>query len=64
MGGDFVAKMLIGMIAKFLTETFLAKILIYSLQAWSKDTENKLDDKVVSAMADALGVPVDAMPKP
>jgi hypothetical protein len=46
-----------------MTETFLARALIAMLETWSKTTENKLDDKVVKAMADALGVPVDQMPK-
>lgn len=64
MGADLIAKIGIAIIAKLMTETFLARVLIACLSAWSKDTENKLDDKVVAAMAEALGVPVDAMPKP
>lgn len=61
---DLGAKLLVALVAKLMTETFLARVLIACLHAWAKDTENKLDDKVVSAMADALGVPVEAMPKP
>lgn len=49
------------MLAKFMTETFLAKVLIACLGAWAKGTENKLDDKVVAAMADALGMPVEKL---
>jgi hypothetical protein len=62
MGADFVAKLMIGIVAKFMTDVFLSKILIYAHNAWAQDTENKLDDKVVKAMADALGVSVEEMP--
>jgi hypothetical protein len=60
---DLALKLALGLIAKLMTETFLARALIAMLETWSKTTENKLDDKVVKAMADALGVPVEQMPK-
>jgi len=56
-------KIAIAMVTKLMTETLLARVLIAMLEAWAKTSENKLDDKVVQAMADALGVPVDFMPK-
>lgn len=60
---DLAIKILIGLLTKLLSETFIAKLVIASLEAWAKTTENKLDDKVVAAMAEALGVPVEKMPK-
>ena len=56
---DLVAKIAVLLVTKLLTETFLSRLVIYSLAAWAKNSENKLDDKVVQAMADALGVPIE-----
>lgn len=53
---QILGKVAISMLLKFATETFLAKLLIESLKAWAKTTDNELDDKVVEAMAEALGV--------
>lgn len=64
MLSDMALKLLLALLTKIMTETFLAKILIAVLNSWAKTTANKLDDKVVAAMADALGVPVEEMPKP
>lgn len=58
---DLLAKIGVSMLAKFLTEAFFSKVLIYSLAAWSKKSENDWDDKVVKAMADALGVPLEQL---
>jgi preprotein translocase subunit SecF len=63
MSADFLAKMAIGLLVKLMSETFLAKVLIYTLSHWAKSSENSLDDKVVIAMADALGVAVDDLKK-
>jgi len=63
MSADFLAKMAIGLLVKLMSETFLAKVLIYTLAHWAKSSENSLDDKVVIAMADALGVAVDDLKK-
>lgn len=54
-----LAKVAISLLAKMITEKFFAKIVIASLQTWSKQTENELDDKVVAAMAEALDVPIE-----
>lgn len=51
-----LARIAIGMVVKLITEKFLSKLVIEALKAWSKQTENKYDDKVVDAMAEALGV--------
>jgi len=51
-----IAKVGIALLAKLITESFLSKLLIETLRAWAKTSENSWDDKVVEAMADALGV--------
>lgn len=56
-----LAKVAISLLAKLITEKFFSKILICSLQAWSKQTENDYDDKVVAAMAEALDVPIESL---
>ena len=61
---DLLAKLAVALVAKLITETFLSRIIIYSLEAWAKTSENKLDDKVVAAMADALGVPLEQVKAP
>jgi hypothetical protein len=58
---EIALKIGIALAAKLLTETFLARLLIHLLRAWSETTTNKLDDKVVQAMADALGVPAEKL---
>lgn len=60
---ELAAKLLVGLVVKLMSETFLSRVLIHCLKAWADTTDNKLDDKVVLAMAEALGVPVEAMPK-
>jgi hypothetical protein len=51
-----IAKVGIALLAKLITESFLSKLLIETLRAWAKTSENTYDDKVVDAMAEALGV--------
>jgi hypothetical protein len=61
---DFAAKLAIiamQMLLKVMTETFIAKVTIATLGTWAKSTDNALDDKVVAAMAEALGVPVEKL---
>lgn len=58
---DLAIKILIGLAVKILNETFIAKLVIASLDAWAKTTGNEWDDKVVAAMAEALGVPVEKL---
>lgn len=61
---DIALKIALALVMKLMTESLLAKVLIAFLEAWAKTTVNKLDDKVVQAMADALGVPVDLLKDP
>lgn len=58
---EMLAKVAIALIAKMITEKFFAKVVIASLQTWSKQTANELDDKVVAAMAEALDVPIESL---
>lgn len=45
------------LLSKVMTETFISRTLVYCLRSVSQSTSNKLDDQMVSAVADALGVP-------
>jgi len=45
-----------GLFSKLLTEAFLGRALVYSLDAMASKTTNNLDNKIVDAVADALGV--------
>jgi hypothetical protein len=51
-----IAKVGIALLTKLITESFLSKLLIETLRAWAKTSDNAWDDKVVEAMADSLGV--------
>jgi hypothetical protein len=46
------------LLLKLVSETFAAKVLTYTLHEVSKKTSNKLDDKIVGAVAEALNVKV------
>jgi uncharacterized lipoprotein YmbA len=63
-GSEMIVKLAVGLLAKLVTETFLAKVVIYTLAHWAKTSDNELDNKVVQAMADALGVPVEGLIAP
>lgn len=58
---DLAAKVIVSLLVKTISEKFFSKVLIYSLQAWSKQTANDWDDKVVAAMAEALEVPIESL---
>lgn len=54
-----VAKIGMGILMKLLTESFASKVLVYGLNQIAKSTNNKVDDQMVGAVADALGVKVE-----
>ena len=54
--GNLVAKALVALLSRLVTEKFFAKVIVQSLNAIAKSTENKLDDEWVKATAEALGV--------
>jgi hypothetical protein len=56
---EMLAKVAISLLAKMITEKFFAKVVIASLDTWSKQTENEWDNQVVKAMAEALDVPIE-----
>jgi len=56
---EMLAKIAISLLMKLITEKFLAKLVIQGLRAWSGQTANVYDDRVVEAMAQALGVDPD-----
>lgn len=49
-------KILYSLGAKILTEVVFSKLLVYSIAEASKKTTNTLDDKIVSAVAEGLGI--------
>lgn len=57
--GSILAKLVMGVGMKLLTETVFARLVVYSLQEVSKKTDNTLDDKIVKTVADALAVKLD-----
>ena len=52
-----LAKILWALVSKMLTERFLGTLVVEGLSALSNKTENKFDDRVVKALAEALNVP-------
>ena len=52
-----------GLLSRLLTEAFIAKTIVYILSSVSQNTSNQLDDKIVKAVADALGVEVEEVVK-
>ncbi len=51
-----LAKIAAALVVKLMTETFVAKFVIHLLQPAVKSTKNQVDDKIVSDLAEALGV--------
>ncbi len=54
--GEIAAKILMAMLSKFLTETFVARVLVVGLRAAADKTGKQLPEDMVDAIADALGV--------
>jgi hypothetical protein len=52
-----------GLLSRLLTEAFIAKTIVYILSSVSQNTSNQLDDKIVKAVAEALGVEVEEVVK-
>jgi hypothetical protein len=55
----FLVKTFAGIGLKLLTEAFMSKVTVYLLQYFSQKTNNKVDDKMTAAVAEALGVKLD-----
>jgi hypothetical protein len=54
--GAALGKIFLGLMMRLVTETFAAKLVVYCLNELAKSTDNKLDDKIVKAVSDALGI--------
>lgn len=58
---DQVAKLFVTVFAKLLTPEFLSRVLYYIVKSWAKQTDNQIDDKIAEAIADAYGLPKEAL---
>ena len=57
--GNLIIKALLAIVTKLITEKLLSKIVVYCLDYLAKRTTNKLDDKIVASVAEALGVELE-----
>jgi hypothetical protein len=53
---DVIAKMVVGLMSKLLTEQFLSRVIYFLVKTWANQTDNQIDDKIADAIADAFGV--------
>jgi len=53
-----IAKALMLMLAKLITEKFFSKVIVQALDYLAKSSANQLDDKMVAAMAEALDIKI------
>lgn len=56
MFSQLAIKIAIGIATRMFTETFVARMMVHALQGAAAKTTNKVDDKMVQDVADALGV--------
>lgn len=56
-----LAGIAVSMLAKLVTETFLARLVIEGLRAWAKQTANEFDDRLVEEAAKAFGIPPETL---
>jgi hypothetical protein len=54
--GAAMEKILMSLMWKILTERFAAKMIVHGLHLIADSTANKVDDKIVTDIKDALGV--------
>ncbi len=54
--GEFMAPILWTMIKRIITARLLSKLLVYGAHFLAQRTDNTLDDKMVAAFAESLGV--------
>lgn len=57
--GSILAKLLVGIGWKLVTEKVFSNMIVYGGQYLAESTSNKLDDKMVKTIADALDVKLD-----
>jgi hypothetical protein len=49
-------QIVIKLLLKLVTETFISKLVVHGTRELAKSTKNELDDKMADAVAEALGV--------
>lgn len=54
--------LLVKMLLKLMTETFIAKAVVLGARELAKSTKNELDNQLVDAVAEALGVMIQTGP--
>lgn len=53
---DILAKIMVALTMRLLTDKFLSAMIVHSLHALAEKTENQLDNKLVNDLAAALNV--------
>lgn len=56
---QLIAAIGVSILKRLVTETFLSKIAIEIMWALAKSSKNKLDDKIVKHVGEALDIPVE-----
>lgn len=56
MLGALAGKILMQILGNLIGYNFVTEVLVIGLKQWAESTQNKKDDKVVAAVAKALGV--------
>ena len=51
--------LLVSILKRLLTETFLARVIVYLLWELAKSSKFELDDKIVREIANSLNVPLN-----
>ncbi len=60
---SFLVPIFVSILESLLTKKMFSILLIEFAKCWADSTPNQYDDKVVAAMAEALGIDVNAVPK-
>lgn len=60
---SFLMPILVDILASLATKKMFATLLVELCGAWADHSANQYDDKVVEAMAEALGIDPKSVPK-
>ncbi len=55
--GNLIMKILLSMLFKLLTESFIKRVILIGLRKLSEATENQTDDEIYQAVKEALDRP-------
>ena len=50
-----LARIMVALVVKLMTEAFVSKAIVLALSSLAKNSTNTVDDKMVEALAEALG---------